>query len=229
MKALTRAVLVIGVLNLLALLGGAGWMFASGRVSKARVMELAGMFSEPVMVEEMRVKAEQAVIEKELAAQEKPIPALALNADERNKMRVEMTQVDRQRFDRTKREVQSLQIALRKERMAVVDERTLLEEEKRDFLAMRERLAELEGTAQFKKSLDTLSGMSPKDSTKIILSMLSNAKKEEVIAYLSEMDSRVRASIMTQIVKSGDDQLAADLLESLRVYGLDSTIAQREP
>lgn len=229
MKKIIKALFVVAILNLLAVLAGAGWMFSSGRISKDRVMEMSSLFNDPVEVEEARIKAEQAAIEKELAEQEKPLPALALNSEERNRVRVEMTQVDRQRLDRMNSEVKSLQLSLRKERQAAIDERVALNEEKKGFALMRERLAELEGGEQFQKSLSTLSGMSPKDSTKVIMSMLNNSKEEEVLAYLSAMDSRVRSSIMTQIVKSGDDDLAANLLESLRVHGLESTVTQREP
>lgn len=223
MKKITKAVFIVAILNLLAILGGVGWMFSSGRMSKDRVMELSSLFSEPVAVVEMKLKAEQAAIDKELAEQEAPLPALALNTEERNRVRVEMTQVDRQRLDRMKQEVKNLQLSLRKERQAAIDERAELDNEKKEFDLMRERLAELEGGEQFQKSLDTLSGMSAKDSTKVIQSMLNDSKEEEVLAYLSAMDKRVRSSIMTQIVKGGDNKLAADLLESLRVHGLEST------
>lgn len=229
MKKIIKALLIIAVLNFLAVLAGAGWMFSSGRLSKDRVIEMTSLFSDPVVVEEARIKAEQTAIEKELAEQEKPLPELALNSEERNRVRVEMTQVDRQRLDRMNSEVKSLQLSLRKERQAVIDERVALDEEKKDFDMMRERLAELEGSEQFKKSLDTLSGMSPKESTKVVMALINESKDEEVLAYLSAMDSRTRTSILTQIVKSGDEQLAADLLESLRVHGLESTVAQREP
>ena len=223
MKTLTKAILVVAILNLLAVLGGAGWLLSSGRLSKSRVLEVTDLFDQPVAVVEMALKAEQAEAEKALAEQEKPLPSIPLNADERNLVRVEMTQVDRQRLDRMKREVENLQATLRRERGLIEQERISLKTEKDDFNKMRDRLAGLEGTKQFKKSLTTLSGLKPKDAKAVLSTLLEESKKEEVISYLSEMDDRIRTKVMSEFIKAGEEKLAADLLESLRLRGLETT------
>src|SRR6056297_527185 len=104
MKSMKRAIILIIVLNVLAMLGGAAWLLGSGRVNKDRVLALTELFDEPVQIEQARLEAEQKSIEAELAAQEKPLPEMALNSEERNRVRVERTQIDRQRLDRMKRE-----------------------------------------------------------------------------------------------------------------------------
>jgi flagellar basal body-associated protein FliL len=223
MKKLIKAILVVAILNLLAVLVGAGWLFSSGRISKDRVMSMSALFTEPVAIEEANIKAEEAQLERELAEQEKPIPELALNSAERNMVRVEMTQIDRQRLDRMKREVEDLQATLRRERQIVEQDRIALESEKVEFDLMRDRLAGLEGGKQFKKSLSTLSGMKPKDAKTMLSTLLANEKSEEVVSYLSAMDDRIRTQIMSEFVKAGEEQLAADLLESLRLRGLETT------
>lgn len=222
MKRLTKALFIVALLNLIAVLVGAGWLFSSGRVSKDRVLTMTKLFDEPTAVEIARIKAEEAKIAKELAAKERPLPTLALNSDERNQVRVEMTQIDRQRLDRMKREVEDLKATLRDERRLVEEDRAALEQEKIDFDLMRQRLAGLEGGKQFKKSLATLSGMKAKDAKLMISSMLGESKYEEVVTYLSAMDERARTSILTEFVKAGEEQLAADLLESLRRHGLEA-------
>ena len=88
---------------------------------------------------------------------------------------------------------------------------------------MRDRLAGLEGGKQFKKSLATITGMKSKDAKTILSNLLKDSKKEEVVTYLSSMGDRERTSILTEFVKSGEDQLAADLLESIRLRGLENT------
>ncbi len=225
MKKLIKALFVVGIINLLAVFAGAGWLFSSGRVDKARILRMTELFVEPVEVEQAKLKAEQAKIEKELAEQEKPLPALALNTEERNKVRVEMTQIDRQRLERMKREVKNLQATLRREHQLVEQDRLALEQEKEAFEQMRQRLAGLEGGKQFQKSLASIAGMKPKDAKTILSTLLNDEKTEEVITYLSSMDDRVRTAIMTEFIKAGEEELAANLLESIRLRGIGTTPA----
>jgi len=217
MKKLIKALFVVAIFNLIAVLAGTGWLFSSGRVDKARIMSMTHLFNEPVAVEQAKIKAEEARIAKELAEQEKPLPELALNTEERNKVRVEMTQIDRQRLDRMKREVKDLQATLSRERRLIAQDRKTLSEEKEAFEAMRDRLSGLEGGQQFQKSLASITGMKAKDAKAILSTLLADKKDEEVITYLSSMDDRVRTAIITEFVKAGEEQLAADLLESIRL------------
>ena len=229
MKKLTKALFIVAVLNLLAVLGGAGWLMSSGRVNKMRVMEMTSLFKEPVAVVEARTKAEEAAAEKALAEQEKPLPSIPLNAEERNQVRVEMTQIDRQRLDRLKKEVANLQATLDKKSRLIELSRLELEKEREEFNKMRARLAGLEGGEQFEKSLGTLSEMKAKDAKAVLSQLLDEDKKEEVITYLSSMDGGVRTGIVSEFIKSGEERLAADLLESIRLRGLELTQADENP
>lgn len=225
MKKLIKAIIIVAIFNILAVLAGTGWLFASGRVDKARVMNMTMLFNDPVAVEEAKIKAEETRIAKELAEQEKPLPELALNAEERNKVRVEMTQIDRQRLDRMNREIKNLQETLRRESRLVEQDRLALAVEKDEFNQMRDRLAGLEGGIQFQKSLASIAGMKSKDAKTVLSTLLDDEKSEEVITYLSSMDDRVRTAILTEFVKAGEEQLAANLLESIRLRGLEITTA----
>lgn len=234
MKSMKRAILIILVLNLIAMLAGIGWLFSSGRVNKDRVLEMTKIFGEPVEVEQARLKAEEQAAAAEEATKPRPIPDDALNSDERNLIRVEMTQVDIARLDRMKREVEDLQSILRQERAGLNDEREQFEQQKADFAAMRDRLMALEGGKQFKKALSTLVTMDAQDAMKVLSSLLGlennladprEAKYDEVVSYLSAMDERARTAILTEFLNNGQEQLAADLLESVRLRGLETTTA----
>jgi hypothetical protein len=234
MKSMKRAILTILVLNLIAMLGGIGWLLSSGRVNKDRVLEMTKLFNEPVEVEQARIKAEEQAAIAEEAGKPRPIPDDALNSDERNLIRVEMTQVDMARLERMKREVEDLQSILRQERTGLNDDRAQFEQEKADFAAMRERLMALEGGKQFKKALATLTTMDAADAKTVLSSLLGldnnladprEAKYDEVISYLSAMDERARTAILSEFLDAGEDKLAADLLESVRLRGLETTTA----
>ena len=232
MKSLKQGILIILVLNLIAMLVGIGWLLSSGRVNKERVLDLTQLFEVPVAVEQAQLAAQEKAQAEADALKEREVPDLALNSDERNLVRIEMTQIDIARMDRMRREIEDLRASLRKERQGLAQARSELQKEEEAFQAMRDRLAELEGGQQFKKALDTLTSMAAKDAKAVLSSLLANTlltneggKYEEVVSYLSAMDERARASIMTEFVKAGEEQLAADLLESVRLRGIEATTA----
>jgi hypothetical protein len=93
---------------------------------------------------------------------------------------------------------------------------------------------ELEGGEQFEKALSSLVKMDPADAMSILSTMLGlndtlmdprEKKYDEVISYLSAMDERPRTAILTEFLNAGENQLAADLLESVRLRGLEAATA----
>jgi len=128
-----------------------------------------------------------------------------------------------------KREVENLQATLRKESRLIEVRREQLEDEKEEFRKMRQRLAGLEGGKQFKKSLGTLSELKAKDAKVVLSKLLEQEKEEEVITYLSSMESGVRTGIISEFIKSGEEELAADLLESIRMRGLELAQTNENP
>ncbi len=219
MKTLWKLISVIAFLNLLAILGFAGWIYASGRVDTGRIMEVQSLFGETVEQRDARIAEEEKAVAEELANREKPLPEIAMTADERNQARVEMTQVDRQRRERTEREINDLKRSLSRQQQMIEEERAALEAEKKAFDEMRARLKSIEGADQFAKSLSVLQGLKPKDAMAALQALLDEGEHEQVVSYLSEMDDRVRTKIFTEFIKA-DDRLAANLLESLRTRGL---------
>ncbi|MCA9303691.1 MAG: hypothetical protein KC996_06185 [Phycisphaerales bacterium] len=219
MKKLWTLVSTLAFLNLLAVLGFAGWVYTSGRIDKARIQEVQSLFGETVAERDQRLAVEEKAAAEALASMEKPLPELALTADERNRVRVEMTQVDRQRRERTEREIQDLKGSLMNQQRLIDEDRKALRAEQEAFDAMRARLEIIEGADQFAKSLSVLSGLKPKDAMSALQVLLNEGKDEQVVSYLSKMDERVRTKIFAEFVKE-DEQLAANLLESLRTRGL---------
>lgn len=219
MKKLWTLVSVLAFLNLLAVLGFAGWVYTTGRIDQSRIQEVQSLFGETVTERDQRIADEEKAAAEAMANAEKPLPELALTADERNRVRVEMTQVDRQRRERTAREIQDLKGTLMNQQRMIDADRKALQAEQEAFDAMRARLEIIEGADQFAKSLSVLSGLKPKDAMSALQVLLNEGKDEQVVSYLSNMDERVRTKIFAEFVKA-DEQLAANLLESLRTRGL---------
>lgn len=224
MKKLIKALMVVAVLNLIAVLAGVGWVFASGRVDKQRVMEVVDMFEETTMGRDSRVEIEEVEAAALLANEERALPDLAMNADELNNVRLQMTQIDRSRLERMQREISDLQNTLKRERALLSNERLDFETQRKAFDSMRQRLASIEGSDQFGKSLSVLKESKAKDSKAMLSVLIDQNKREQVVTYLSALSTGVRTEIIAVFVKDGDAELAAGLLESIRMRGQETTL-----
>jgi hypothetical protein len=223
MKTLIRVVGVMAFVNLLALGGVAGWLATKGRVDRDRVLEMVGIFAETPEARDARL--EVARLEAEAAARPPPVSAGDIQTTEdRNLARVEVTMIDRERIERLQREVRDLQTQLRQQRQMLERDRARFEQEKADFQSMRDRLYAIDGAEYFRKSLEILNGMKPADIRPLFNTLIADDKTEEVISYLSAFDERHRSRVITEFVKGGEVQLAADLLESLRTRGLEPVV-----
>ncbi len=224
MKTLAKSVAVISVLNLLALLGGVAWLAAEGRLDRARVLEVASVLAETPQDRAQRLEAER--LEAEAAAAPPPLAdGDTRSADQRNQARVEMTLIDRERLERLQREVSDLQMLLRQQRQLLERDREAFERDKAAFQAMRDRLYAIDGAEYFRKSLGVLNGMKPADIRPVFNALISDGKSEEVISYLAAFEERHRAKVVSEFVKNGEVDLAANLLESLRTRGLEPAVA----
>lgn len=225
MKKLTKALMVVAVLNLIAVLAGVGWIFASGRVDKQRVLEVVDMFEETTDGRDERIKAEEAEAAAAVAAEEVDLPQLAMNSGELNNIRLQLTQIDRARLERMQREITDLQNTLKRERALLASERTDFEAQRTEFEEMRVRIAEIEGSDQFTKSLAVLKESKPKDSMQMLSVLIQQGKREQVVTYLSALSNGIRTEVIAEFVKADEAELAAGLLESIRMRGQETALA----
>lgn len=225
MKKLTKALMVVAVLNLFAVLAGVGWVFASGRMDKQRVLEVVDLFEETTIGRDTRIKAEEAEAAAALAEQEVGLPELAMNSGELNSIRLQLTQIDRARLERMQREITDLQNTLKRERAMLANERTDFQIQRDAFEAMRIRIAEIEGSDQFTKSLAVLKESKPKDSMAMLSVLIAQGKREQVVTYLSALSNGIRTEVIAEFVKADEAVLAASLLESIRMRGQETALA----
>ena len=86
-------------------------------------------------------------------------------------------------------------------------------------MSERDQIAAIEGDAQFKKTVTLLESVPPARASEMLLQIIEQGAPEQATAYLNAMQTRTASKILAQI---GDPTLAADLLERLRVYGLEA-------
>jgi len=54
--------------------------------------------------------------------------------------------------------------------------------------------------------------------------LIAQGKREQVVTYLSALSPGVRTEIMAVFVKDGEEELAAGLLESIRMRGQETML-----
>ncbi len=242
MKMIWNALSVVAVANLLGLLGFVGWLKADDRLDADRARAVRAVFGKTLTEEAREVakaKAEQEASEKASAeAKRKDQPPLT--AEQRVALRLEATEIDRQRMERLQREVEDLRRVLATERSVLDRDCAAFVAEKNAFEAASAATRRALEDGQFQKTLTVLSTMKPKDAVGLLTQMLRGesfapagqapalaaggtasteteaaAGEEQVVSYLDAMDEKPRGRIMTELAKS-DPALATRLLGRIR-------------
>ncbi len=221
MKAIWNIITVMALANLIAIIGFVWWLHFSGRLNMARVEAVRTMLSETIAEQASREAAEAAEAEAK-AQQEAEAARMAgppVTASETLSMRIETSEIDRQRIERLKREVKNLTETLARERRKLDEDRAAFEKQKQAFEDMRARIAAVEGDAQFAKSVEVLNKLDPADAKKTLAQLLTT-DREQVVSYLDSMSDRARKDVIAEFIKDGQQDVAAELLEEIRVRGL---------
>lgn len=184
MKTLWNAVCVVAVANLLAVGAFVGWLRMTDRLDADRLRSvrelMAPTIAQTKAAEEEKKKAEEA--EKAKAEAEVKAGKAPLTAAEQLAARIEATELDRQRFERLKREVEDLQRALSSERADLDSRRAKLTS---DIKAYNEMLASSAGKvqdAQFKKTLGVLEALKPAEAKAVLVQILATKDAEPAFA-----------------------------------------------
>jgi flagellar motility protein MotE (MotC chaperone) len=221
MKSLWLIVSTLAIANLLAIGGLVLWLRSSERLNMDRMRQIREVLA-PTLSEQAQanVAAETAKQEEtkrqeaEVKAALPPVPA----ADRLNDQREE-TERQMQVTLRQQQELASLRSALMNQLRSLEEREKKLSDERAAFEGERARIAEIEGTRQFKTALATLEAQKPRDAASVLRTMLASKQTDQVVAYLARMDDRRRGSILTEFGKT-DPGVAADLLERIRTRGL---------
>jgi hypothetical protein len=173
MKTLWTTLSVIAIANILALAGLVGWLKATDRLDLERVNKVREVFLTTTVQD--KIAEEQAAVQKEADAKaaEEAVKAARPPATAIEQMVAKdlLSEKDRQDVNRLAKEVEILRTSLVRERAELDRIRAQLETDRAGFLAMRKKIKEQEGTAQFQKALGVLSAMKP-DQAKMTLAEL---------------------------------------------------------
>jgi len=223
-RTLWNVLAALAVLNLLALLGLAGWAYASGRLDADRLQAVREALTTPADQPSEAERAKQATTPETQQEAKTDGRAIPVSSAERLIVQQELQEVAQQRLERSRRAVEDLRRTLEKEWQQLDEEIAEFERRKEAFEQMRRRIEQLEGDEQFKKTLRLYESVKPDEAAAMLMTLHEQGQTQRVVAYLDAMQTR-KAS---KIIEEFEPALAADLLERLRTRGLRAD-APEEP
>ncbi|MFZ4573330.1 MAG: hypothetical protein ACOYN0_02965 [Phycisphaerales bacterium] len=177
MKGLWTALSVFALANLIALVAVGAWLVKSDRLDMERAKHIRELMTTTISEEKAASQAQLATLEQEkvtaeAARKEKLAP---LTAAEQLEARVQSTELDRQRAERLKREVQDLRQTLAGERVKLDADWAALRDAQKAHADQVKQNIETVGSEQFQKTLTVLSKLEPKDATSVLLEVLKGS------------------------------------------------------
>jgi flagellar motility protein MotE (MotC chaperone) len=223
MRAIWIILSTLALANMMALVVVVGWLASTNRLSRERVDAVREIFVETAAQEEVREadgvkQAEQAAV---LADIERKKGFPPLTAEQRLDLVREYADLIQQRTERTRRETQDLINTLMVQQSRLQQERLQLTAERQAFETMRTRITELEGSEQFQKALKIYQTVKPDIASAMLMELVARNELDQVVAYFNSMSPRTASRIITEL-KQTSSALAADLVERLRVHGLEA-------
>lgn len=220
MRTVWTILTTLAVANILAIAGFVAWLTMDDRLNVERLQRVREMLVERVTDERARVAEEEARAEAEANDPMRRVEGLLpVAASEALMRRGTEQEIAVQHLLRREREVSDLQATLAATLASLERRERDIAERERVFDTNRARIAEREGSRQFRTAVASLEAQKPQAARDVLRSLLNTGGYDEVISYLNAMDGRPRDRIMAEFIKD-DPGLAAELLESIRVFGL---------
>lgn len=210
----------LAIANLLALIGLVGWLHSTDRLDADRVQRLREMLS--VTISSERAEAEQKLMLAQAAEEQaKSVAQVGKNpttAEDKLEAAAVREEVETQRARRVQRETSDLINTLMREREELERQREEFQNQMNEFEAMRTRIAEEEGSEQFQKTVQLYQSVKAVEAKNMMRSLIGDGHTDQVVSYLNALPPRNASKIVSEF-QAEDPDLAADLLEKLRMRG----------
>ena len=224
MKTLLKLIIVLAVFHLLAAAGFVGWLYQSGRIDSARLERVRDLFK-PTIAEENaeHLKLADASARNDLdAAEINRLRELPMSSDEQiassNRFEDRATLAMRALDEQQRR----MQDDLRAREDSVSNRETALTQRQKEWEASIAAELERETAEQFRKAVRLLEAAPAKQAREWILELVNTQRADKAVAYLDAMNPAKSAGILKALKGEGESKVATDLLERLRMLGLES-------
>lgn len=220
MKRIWMILSTIAVANILAMGGLVGWLKMTDRLNRDRFEAVKAIFKTTLAQDVQGLAAEKAAMEtaKQAAAADAKAAIPPSTASDIIAEKQLTEEHGLHVLLRQQQELTNLRNALMNQLADLERREQELATAKAAFELERKRIADTEGTAQFKAALATIESQKPKDAKSMLRALMDSGQAEQAVAYLARMDESKRSKVVAEFVKD-DPQLAASLLEKLRTRG----------
>lgn len=221
MRTLFTAIILVLVINVLALGAMAGWLGATGRLSKERLRDAVGVFSDTIEQEAQReAQAEQAELDAQALAERAMRLEQVAGGPVTPESRLASIQVvdekSRALLERQKVEAQALTRQLGVQQKLIEDRIAELDQKQQAFdQAIASQIEALEDE-DFQEAIAMLEGIPPKQAKQVIQRWLTEGAQDQVVNYLSAMQERKAAKVLKEFKLPNEIAQAATLIEQLR-------------
>jgi len=226
MKRLWNAVSFVAVVNLLAMTMFGLWLWQSGRMDVERLRRLKEMLGQTIEAEQEVAAEQQAQTEadRQEAAEQARVadPPLPSVAQVRHLNLIDAQ--SRQAMQRLRDETDQHLARLAMERRQIEREQASLEAEKEAWQEATRAQRQQRTDEQFQKTVKLYESAKPKLAKQWMLNLVDDGEERQVVAYLNAMNSRAAKKILDEFKSEQDGQLATELLERLRTFGLGAGV-----
>ena len=222
MRSAWNTVSFLAVVHLLALAMFAGWLGYSQRLDRERLYAVRDLFA--LTTAEARMAREEAekAAERQRLGEQALTPRATGDSAQGVRFATRVQEQADQMQERLAVEARMLsrQLAQREEDLA----RREAEFEGRQEVWERSRQAELERRTneQFAQTVKQLESVPPKQGKRIIVELINTGKMDQAVTYLDAMAPRATTKVLREFKTDQETQLATELLERLRTFGLEA-------
>ncbi|MGB0766197.1 MAG: hypothetical protein ACPGYV_00650 [Phycisphaeraceae bacterium] len=221
MRTLFTATILVLVVNALALGALAGWLGASGRLSRERMREAVAVFDHTIEEEKaLDAEAEQAASDAQAMAERALRMEQVAGGPVTPEARLASIQTvdDKQRalIERQKVEAEALKQQLSTQRKLIEQRIAELETKQQQFEASVAAQLEQMQRDDFREAIAMLEGIPPKQAKAVFQELLGSGDEKQVVSYLSAMEERKAAKVLKEFKLPNEIDQAAMLIEKLR-------------
>jgi hypothetical protein len=228
MKTAWNIISFLAVVHLLAILLFAMWLWQSDRLDAERVQVLRETFSPTVtearliamerskLLEEEREREE---MEKRLSQSPMAAPALLERVDQLEELeRRTLRRIEDARRFHNDQFVQAM-VEIEQRERELEQARAAWEQSVAEERARRE-------DEQFAKTVLQYESAQPRQGKNMMMELIAEGQMDQAVAYLDAMNPRAASKILGEFRAEHEIQLATQLLERLRRFGLDAELEQ---
>ncbi len=226
MKSLMKLITVLAIANLLAVAGFVGWLFASGRVNGDRLARIRDIFR-PSIQEEIRLATEASQREESatrLAEDNARLRELPISSSEQIVAASRFTDRATLAMRALEEQQSRLQGDLLTREAAIKEREDALQRRQQEWERSIADDKVRQTDEQFRKAVRLLESAPPKQGREWILELVRAGKIDTAVSYFDAMNPAKSAALLKAFKGEGESKVATDLLERLRMLGLESEI-----